>query len=79
MIPFFAALQVKIRQQKKSNQQLQLNIKKKARELEKLFETLRKGNAECEKLEEKCEALKGEKAAVDAKLKKCLDVLNSID
>ena len=61
------------------NQHLEINVKKKARELEKLFENLRKGKAHCEMLEKKYKDLEREKSKVDAKLKKCLDILNSVD
>ncbi|XP_028401590.1 myosin-G heavy chain-like [Dendronephthya gigantea] len=68
-----------INQKRKANRQLQKNIKKKAGELEKLFDNLRKGKTHCEMLEQKYKALQDEKTTVEAKVKKCLEVLNSVD
>ena len=76
---YFLALGNQISQKRKANRQLQKSIKKKAGELEKLFDNLRKGKAHCEMLEQKHKALQSEKAIVEAKVKKCLEVLNSVD
>jgi septal ring factor EnvC (AmiA/AmiB activator) len=73
------ALGNQINQKRKTNRQLQKSIKRKAGELEKLFDNLRKGKAHCEMLEQKHKALQAEKATVEAKVKKCLEVLNSVD
>ena len=79
MICFFVGTRKKLSEQKKNNNQMELNIKRKAKELERLFGKLKEGKARCEDLERRCKTLEQEKAAVDAKVKKCLEVLNSID
>lgn len=78
-IILIVALANQINQRRRANRQLQKSIKKKAGELEKLFENLRKGKAHCEMLEQKHKSLQAEKANVEEKVKKCLEVLNSVD
>lgn len=63
---------------KKLEEQLQVKIKRKAKELENLFETLREGKEQYDKLQEKCKTLELEKSNLHAKVKKCLDVLKSV-
>ena len=54
-------------------------MKKNAGELQKLSDNLRKGEAHCEMLAQKHKALQSEKAIVEAKVKNCLEILNSHD